>query len=138
MYAIDSGLRPYLSHVEFERHVQRIMKQRHAQRHYADAMLEASKAMIDEAQEDEPDSLIQVSGDYCEDLLGEVTRYAKVAGRIVRRGGYDLIHAHDWMTFLAGVEAKRISGLPLVVHVHATEFDRCGEDIDQRIYDIER
>lgn len=37
-----------------------------------------------------------------------------------------IIHAHDWLTLDAGVHAKNISGVPLIAHVHATEFDRSG------------
>lgn len=40
---------------------------------------------------------------------------------------YDAIHAHDWLTIEAGIRAKELSGMPLVVHVHATEFDRAGD-----------
>ena len=38
----------------------------------------------------------------------------------------DVVHAHDWLTYEAGVLAKKNYGLPLVAHVHATEFDRAG------------
>ena len=51
---------------------------------------------------------------------------------------FDVIHAHDWLTYPAGIAAKKISGKPLIVHVHATEFDRSGENINQNVYDIER
>ncbi len=63
-------------------------------------------------------------GLYGPDLATEVLRYAEVAGRIARRERFDVIHAHDWLTYLAGIEARRASGKPLAVHVHATEFDR--------------
>ncbi|MDQ2869417.1 MAG: glycosyltransferase family 4 protein [Acidobacteriota bacterium] len=63
-------------------------------------------------------------GLYGPDLATEVLRYAEVAGRIARRERFDVIHAHDWLTYLAGIEARRASGRPLAVHVHATEFDR--------------
>jgi len=51
---------------------------------------------------------------------------------------FDVIHAHDWMTFLAGIEAKKESGKPLITHVHATEFDRSGDSVNMEIYEIER
>jgi glycosyltransferase involved in cell wall biosynthesis len=51
---------------------------------------------------------------------------------------FDIIHAHDWLTYPAGISAKNISGKPLVVHVHATEFDRSGDNVNQPVYDIER
>jgi len=76
---------------------------------------------------------------YGTDLFAEVRRYALRAREIAKRESFDLIHAHDWLSFLAGLEAKKVSGRPLVVHVHATEFDRTGgHTINQQIYDIER
>lgn len=78
------------------------------------------------------------SGSYGENLLAEVHRYALVAASIARQMPHDVVHAHDWLTYLAGVAAKRASGRPLVVHVHATEFDRSGEHVNQTVYDIER
>ncbi|MCK4624402.1 MAG: glycosyltransferase family 4 protein, partial [Phycisphaerae bacterium] len=51
---------------------------------------------------------------------------------------FDVIHAHDWMTYPAGLAVAAHSGKPLVVHLHSTEFDRSGENINQQVYDIER
>lgn len=78
------------------------------------------------------------SGKYGTNLMEEVARYALVAGEIAMRNDFDIIHAHDWLTYLAGIAAKRISGKPLVVHMHATEFDRSGQNINTEVYDIER
>ncbi len=78
------------------------------------------------------------SGKYGTNLMEEVARYALVAGEIALRYDFDIIHAHDWLTYLAGIAAKRISGKPLVVHMHATEFDRSGSNINTEVYDIER
>lgn len=78
------------------------------------------------------------SGKYGKDLMKEVSRYALIAGSIAAREKFDIIHAHDWLTFLAGITAKMVSGKPLVVHIHATEFDRSGENVNQAVYDIER
>ena len=78
------------------------------------------------------------SGKYGSDLTQEVNRYALVAATIAQSNQFDVIHAHDWLTYPAGVAAKKISGKPLVVHVHATEFDRSGENVNQSVYDIER
>jgi glycosyltransferase involved in cell wall biosynthesis len=72
-------------------------------------------------------------------LLGEVRRYAKKAGAIAISENCDVIHAHDWLAFLAGIEAKRATGKPLVVHVHATEFDRTGGNgINADVFEIEK
>ena len=78
------------------------------------------------------------SGNYAGDLLAEVQRYSALASEIARGESFDVVHAHDWMTFPAGLAVAGIKGVPLVVHVHSTEFDRSGLNIDQRIYDIER
>ncbi len=76
---------------------------------------------------------------YGGNLYAEVFRYGEKARLISALEDHDIIHAHDWMAYPAGIEAKRVSGKPLVVHVHATSFDRAGgAGIDQRIYDIER
>ena len=72
------------------------------------------------------------------DLFTEVHRYATLAAEIARNEDFDVVHAHDWMTFPAGLAVAGLKGKPLIVHVHSTEFDRSGENIDQRIYDIER
>ncbi len=72
-------------------------------------------------------------------LTGEAMRYAGSAARLLGSvDGFDVIHAHDWLTYLAGVHAKKVSGKPLVVHVHSTEFDRSGADYNKDIYKIER
>jgi glycogen synthase len=75
---------------------------------------------------------------YGGDLFAEVQRYATLAAEIARNESFDVIHAHDWMTFPAGLAVSGIKGVPLIVHVHSTEFDRSGPHVDQRIYDIER
>ncbi|HEX8914842.1 MAG TPA: glycosyltransferase family 4 protein [Humisphaera sp.] len=77
-------------------------------------------------------------GVYAGDLFAEVQRYASLASEIARTESFDIVHAHDWMTFPAGLAVAGIKGVPLVVHVHSTEFDRSGVHVDQRIYDIER
>ncbi|GMQ27288.1 glycosyltransferase family 4 protein [Algoriphagus sp. oki45] len=81
----------------------------------------------------------EFSGKYGKNLMEEVSRYALVGAQIARdRSDFDIIHAHDWLAFPAGIAAKEISGKPLVVHVHATEFDRSGESVNKPVYEIER
>ena len=78
------------------------------------------------------------SGKYGTNLMEEVARYALVGGTIALQNQFDVIHAHDWLTYPAGVAAKRLTGKPLVIHVHATEFDRSGENINTQVYGIEK
>lgn len=80
------------------------------------------------------------SGDsgYGSDLFGDAQRYAKLVAALGLTERFDVIHAHDWLTYPAGLLLKQITGKPLVCHIHATEFDRSGEHINQQVYDIER
>lgn len=85
-------------------------------------------------------TIAQVQELYGWDLMGEVLRYAATGAEIARREQFDVIYAHDWLSFGAGLEAKRKTGKPLVVHVHATEFDRCGGPggVNKQVYEIEK
>lgn len=78
------------------------------------------------------------SGKYGTNLMKEVNYYSWIASTIASKYDFDIIHAHDWLTYPAGIAAKTVSGKPLVVHMHATEFDRSGININQEVYDIER
>jgi len=75
---------------------------------------------------------------YAGDLVSEADRYARLVLEQARGETFDIIHAHDWLTFPAGMGLARATGKPLVVHIHSTEYDRAGDDIDHGIYDIER
>lgn len=77
-------------------------------------------------------------GFFGNDLYEEVSLYAERTKDIAKTEEYDVIHAHDWLTYLAGINAKEISGKPLVVHIHNTAFDRSGGNPSQLEYDIER
>jgi len=78
---------------------------------------------------------INLVGD--EDLIQKVQEYTGRAERFAKALQFDLIHAHDWLCYPAGMIAKQIAGRPLVVHIHATEFDRAGGPGDERIHKIE-
>ncbi len=80
----------------------------------------------------------EFSGKYGLNLMEEVARYALIGSAIATKHDFDVIHAHDWLTYSAGVAAKETSGKPLVVHMHATEFDRSGENINTDVYAIEK
>lgn len=82
------------------------------------------------------DKLLRISPTY--QLMKEVLEYAEKAGRKAHSISHDIIHAHDWLSALAGVNAKFISKKPLVIHIHALELDRSGYFYNQDIYDIEK
>lgn len=88
--------------------------------------------------ETDEDSKIEFSGGYGPDLLKEIRDYALVARLIAEDNPCDIIHAHDWLTYPAGIAASKATGKPLVIHVHATDFDRSGGDVNPRVYAIER
>jgi glycosyltransferase involved in cell wall biosynthesis len=117
MLEIDSPLTPYLSEKEYFNLLE----------HLDSA---TGEKMIDISSD--------LSGLYGPDLMSEIIRYSVIAGTLANQENFDVIHAHDWMTYSAGIEAKRVSGRPLVVHAHALEFDRSGENINQDVYDIEK
>jgi glycosyltransferase involved in cell wall biosynthesis len=75
---------------------------------------------------------------YGSNLFDEVGRYAEVAAQIAAEEPHDLIDTHDWITFAAGVRAREVSGKPLVAHIHATEYDRCGGPGNPEIHRRER
>lgn len=80
----------------------------------------------------------EFSGKYGTNLMEEVARYALVGSAIATKHDFDIIHAHDWLTYSAGVAAKETTGKPLVVHMHATEFDRSGENINSDVFALEQ
>ena len=75
---------------------------------------------------------------YGPDLIAEVIRYGQAGGVLARTLSFDVIHAHDWMTVPAALLARRISGRPLVLHIHSLEYDRSGEKVNEEIRAIER
>ncbi len=80
----------------------------------------------------------EFTGRYTSNLYTETGMYARVAAELAKNYDFDVIHAHDWLTYEAGVAIKEQSGKPLVVHVHATEFDRSGGNVNGRVFNIER
>ncbi len=92
------------------------------------------------AGQDAPVSVLRDSAgtEYRGDLIGEAQRFAALCVDLARGEDFDVVHAHDWMTFPAGMAVAAMTGKPLVVHVHSTEFDRAGEHPNQVVYDLER
>jgi glycosyltransferase involved in cell wall biosynthesis len=117
---IGSNLIPYVSPEDFQQMVSENLNEK---------VQEGSRVFSEK---------FQFSGKYGHNLMEEVSRYALVGAAIAANSEFDVIHAHDWLTYSAGVAAKKISGKPLVVHMHATEFDRSGENYNENVYEIER
>jgi glycosyltransferase involved in cell wall biosynthesis len=131
--SIDSALQPYATPEFYQQKIEEIIKQKSTQTEY----IEPNRNLALEQWE----SLAHQSvgtGQYGGDMYTEVHRYAASAARLSLQEDFDVIHAHDWMTYPAGIAVAAVTGKPLVVHVHSTEFDRSGECVNQMIYDIER
>jgi len=91
-----------------------------------------------EGKEDGGGERFEFAGAYGEGLYQEVRRYAEVVAEVARNETFDLIHAHDWMTYAAGIAAREVSGKPLVLHLHASEYDRSGENVNERVRALEQ
>jgi glycosyltransferase involved in cell wall biosynthesis len=81
---------------------------------------------------------VDFSGTYGPSLMEEIQSYSVVASVIASENEFDVIHAHDWLAYPAGMAAKAVSGKPLVIHVHATDFDRSGGNVNPGVYKIEK
>ncbi len=82
--------------------------------------------------------MVDFSGKYDCNLMDEINKYAVVASVIAEENDFDIIHAHDWLAYPAGIAAMEVSGKPLVIHVHATDFDRSGGSVNPDVYRIEK
>ena len=80
---------------------------------------------------------IEFSGRYPDNLLEEINNYSIMAGVVARTVDCDIIHSHDWLTYPAGIHAKQVTGKPLVIHVHATDFDRSRGNVNPTVFNIE-
>ena len=81
---------------------------------------------------------VDFTGRYDTNLLDEIYKYSVVASIIAEENDFDVIHAHDWLAYPAGIAAMEVSGKPLVIHVHATDFDRSGGNVNPDVYWIEK
>jgi glycosyltransferase involved in cell wall biosynthesis len=82
--------------------------------------------------------MVDFSGRYDRNLMDEIYKYSIVASVIAEENEFDVIHAHDWLAYPAGIAAMEVSGKPLVIHVHATDFDRSGGNVNPDVYMIEK
>ena len=118
---VDSPLRPYQTRAS-----------------YADMLRRLRRGERRPGPRDPRARAVPLEGGYGPNLADEVERYARAVAEIACEEEFEVIHAHDWMTFPAGLLARRVSGRPLVCHVHASEWDRSGPDADAGICSIEQ
>ena len=121
-HTLDSALQPYETPESYQKQIEEILRQK--QRLFGGKSVLSAHSVS--------------SSDYGYDMYTEVHRYAAMATELALYEDFDIVHAHDWMTYPAGIAVAALSRKPLVVHVHSTEFDRSGEHVNQMIYDIER
>lgn len=119
-YEVESGIIPYVDPEEFWKLTTKVTSEK--------------TRFVETGSEGK----IDFSGRYDHNLLHEIYNYSLVAEVIARDNEFDVIHAHDWLAYPAGMAAKRISGKPLVIHVHATDFDRSGGSVNPTVYTMEK
>lgn len=117
---IHSNLLPYTSPEEYEELVNKA-------EHQGERLVHTSMG-----------GKLSFTGKYGKNLYEEIANYAVVAGEVALKYDFDIIHSHDWLTYPAGIAAKRASGKPLVIHVHATDFDRSGGKVNPTVFEIEK
>lgn len=118
--SVQSGMLPYIDPSKYKK------AQQHAQQQIA------------KAEKQDPFETVRFTGTYHTDLMTEIHNFSVVAEHIAGQHQFDVIHAHDWLTFPAGIKAKNVSGKPLVVHVHATDYDRSGGSANPEVFTIEK
>ena len=117
--AVESGIVPYVDPADYEKFVQ-------------------EKTLAENFPLEKSQNPLEFTGKYGPNLMTEIHNFSIVAEHIAKQEEYDIIHAHDWLTFPAGVLAKKATGKPLVVHVHATDFDRSGGNVNPDVFEIEK
>jgi len=133
--AVPAALRPYQSAADYAR--ERRPEDTSSRPRASDPSAAGPGAPLTQARAAEPSARPPLQGGYGANLAAEVRRYARVVADLASTERFDVIHAHDWMTFPAGIAAREASGKPLVVHVHASEWDRCGGLGDPAVRTIE-
>lgn len=107
-------------------------------KHFSGEDIFPNKKRVKLSNEKDIEYQLRFTGGYGVNLFSEINKYSFVIQELAKRESFDIIHSHDWITFPAGVRAREISGKPLVVHVHSTDFDRSGELVNPTIFEIER
>jgi glycosyltransferase involved in cell wall biosynthesis len=119
-FGVESKLIPYIDPVDYETQASFILED------------------IKSKSSSEIANSIKFSGEYGPNLMNEIHNFSVVGEYIASQTQFDVIHAHDWLTFPAGIAAKKLSGKPLVIHVHATDFDRSGGKVNPLVYQMEK
>lgn len=132
---VPARLSPYWSPSNFQSFVDFFRGSGNAQDLDLEMLAARSKAIMEEYSYDEPNPS---GGHYSYDMFEEVARFTTQVVALMADEQFDLIHAHDWMTFPAGIALSQITGKPLVLHVHSLEFDRSGNNPNAQIFDVER
>ena len=138
---INSRLRPYLSTRESNHFDLKKLSEEAISSVLKEQKRLSKRSFLELSQEDIIRSPNLHKGEktelYGENLIADVYEYAQIAASIADSLDFDLIHCHDWMTFQAGILAKKVSGKPLLCQVHATEFDRCPEKGNEEVHRLE-
>lgn len=121
--AVDTLLMPYSRPEQYQQQFEEIIRKKAINADYPSQTMTMTRSDV---------------AHYCGDMFAEIHRYAAAAVMLAVQEDFDVVHAHDWMTYPAAIAVAAVTGKPLVVHVHSTEFDRSGEHVNQHIYDIER
>ena len=121
---VDALLHPYFTAESYLEHL-REMERRTAQEGTASV------------EHGSGERTLELHGGYGPDLMREVFRYSQAAAAAALEERFDVIHAHDWMTYPAGMLVKELTGKPLVVHIHALESDRSGSNLNHEVAHLE-
>lgn len=137
IHKVAAVLQAYGTPASSEKVIRKMIDQQKAQGITDDTSVDAPEAQMQSAIPS--GTFAQDAGaNYAGNLMDQIQRYARLAVEMSAQEAFDVVHAHDWMTFPAGMAVAASSGKPLVVHIHSTEFDRSGENINRQIYEIER
>lgn len=139
LLAIESPLTPYLTELEYLERLVEVEQAGGPRR--SEALRELEEILGSGASASRKrlaGTRLSFTGGYGPSLMSEVARFALVAADLARSRAFDVVHAHDWMALPAGLAAARTAGKPLVFHVHACEYDRSGEHVNERVRDLEQ
>jgi len=136
LHQVNAVLQPYANAASYEEEIRRLIEQQVLSQM---TDLSADQRVSQAGRSLSFTSFTRGAGvNYSGDLMGQVHRYARLALEVSKTESFDVIHAHDWMTYPAALAVAAATGKPLIVHVHSTEFDRAGDNVNQQVYDIER